>query len=307
MTARKLPSLNALRAFEASARHCSFTLAAQELHVTQGAVSHQIKALEEELGLALFERQPNQLQLTRAGQQYLDAVRDAFDRIERATGELHLPAGQQRLCISTSPNFAAKWLGPRLGEFAARHPDLELRLEQSEERANFIRDGIDLAVRYGVGPWPGLECLRLGDEFLLPVCAPSLAAPTTPEELAALPLLHVDGRDAWSGWFAAQGRPAQPAGGIVFSHEGAAIDAAIAGQGVALARASLVSRALLQGLLVAPLPLSAALAEAYWLVWPPARAGDPKLGMFADWLRQCFAQDAQFWAARASVQGARAV
>ncbi|WDZ96426.1 transcriptional regulator GcvA [Herbaspirillum sp. WKF16] len=300
MAARKLPSLNALRAFEASARHCSFTLAAQELHVTQGAVSHQVKALEEELGLPLFERQANQLRLTRAGQQYIEAVRDAFDRIERATAQLLQPEGRPRLAISASPNFAAKWLAPRLGGFAARHPGLELRLEQSERHANFIRDDIDVAVRYGLGPWPGLECLRLGDEFLLPVCAPSLAVPATPGELAALPLLHVDGRDAWAAWFAAQGRAAPAAAGIVFNHESAAIDAAVSGQGVTLARASLVSLALRQGLLVAPLPPSAPLAQAYWLAWPQERAGDAKVDMFAQWLRESFELDRQFWSARAS-------
>lgn len=299
MAARKLPSLNALRAFEAAARHCSFTLAAQELHVTQGAVSHQIKALEEELGAPLFERLPNQLRLTRAGAGYMHALGDAFDRIERATGELRQPGGRHRLAISASPNFAAKWLAPRLGEFAARHPELELRLEQNERHANFVRDGIDVAIRYGDGPWPDLECLRLGDEFLLPVCAPALTGAAAADGLAGATLLHVHGRQGWHDWFAAQGRTAPSAAGIVFNHESAAIDAALAGQGVALARASLVSLALRQGALAAPLPARTALEQAYWLLSPRGAGKDATLRMFADWLRLSFEADGRFWAATA--------
>ncbi len=138
MTARTLPSLNALRAFEAAARHQSFTLAAQELHVTQGAVSHQVKALEEELGLALFERLSNQLRLTAAGQRYLVVVGDAFDRIESGTRQLLERPQRERLTISISPNFNAKWLAPRLGGFSARHADLDLHVEQSERHVNFL-------------------------------------------------------------------------------------------------------------------------------------------------------------------------
>src|SRR5450830_372277 len=176
MAARKLPSLNALRAFEASARHRRFTLAAQELNVTAGAVSHQVKALEDALGLLLFERLSNQLLLTAAGQRYLDVVGDAFDRIESGTRSLYVRSDRRRLAISTSPNFAAKWLVPRLGDFTAAYPDRELRIDQGERQVNFIRDEIDVAIRYGAGPWAGLACTRLGDEFLLPVCAPSFAA-----------------------------------------------------------------------------------------------------------------------------------
>ncbi|KAF1041668.1 MAG: Glycine cleavage system transcriptional activator [Herbaspirillum frisingense] len=297
MAARKLPSLNALRAFEASARHCSFTLAAQELHVTQGAVSHQIKALEEELGLPLFERLPNQLRLTRAGQDYLVAIRDAFDRIERATGHLRTPAGRQRLAISCSPNFSSKWLVPRLGEFTAQHPHLELRLEQSERHANFVRDDIDVAIRYGVGPWPELECLRLGDECLVPVCSPSLPAMRSAHELAAATLLHVHDQRGWSDWFLAQGLAAPDKASILFNHESASIDAALAGQGVALARSSLVALALRQRTLIAPFAPGPALAEAYWMICPRNGKDEEKLALFADWLRRSVEADRQFRAA----------
>lgn len=308
MAARQLPSLNALRAFEASARHQRFTLAAQELHVTAGAVSHQVKALEDELGVLLFERLPSQLLLTPAGQRYLDVVGDAFDRIESGTRALHAPWNRLRLAISTSPNFAAKWLVPRLGDFSAQHPELELRLDQSERHANFIREEIDVAIRYGEGPWPGFSCTRLGDEFLLPVCAPTFTGSRSAAEIADVSLLHVNDRQAWSDWFTAQGQGSDAGGGVVFNQESAAVDAAIAVQGVALARSSLVAHALRQGLLIAPLSQMAQivrLPSAYWLVYPQegemqegeAQAGEAqtKVAVFSHWLLQSFEADRQFW------------
>ncbi len=309
MAARKLPSLHALRAFEAAARHCSFTLAAQELCVTQGAVSHQIKALEEELGRPLFERLPNQLHLTAAGTDYLQAIGVALDHIERATAALALRDAPARLSLSCSPNFSSKWLVPRLGDFARQHPQLELHLTQGEQHVNFLREDIDAAIRYGVGPWPGLSCTRLSEEYLLPVCAPALADSGDPHTLATLTLLHVHDRQAWSGWFSRHGiasadMAASP--GIVFNHESAAIDAAIAGQGMTLARWSLVSLALQQGMLMAPFPSGEPQDAAYWLVHPQGQHGDlpSPLASFSAWLIRCFAADRhlrdQAWPGRAA-------
>ncbi|MFJ3048164.1 transcriptional regulator GcvA [Herbaspirillum chlorophenolicum] len=295
MTARKLPSLNALRAFEASARHQSFTLAAQELNVTPGAVSHQVKALEDVLGLPLFERLPSQLRLTDAGRRYLDAVGDAFDRIEGATANLHARPDRRRLSISTSPNFAAKWLVPRLGAFAAQYPELDLRLAQSERQVNFIREEIDLAIRYGEGPWPGLSCMRLGDEFLLPVCAPSFQGLQSIADMAGVALLHVNDRQPWRDWLAAHGGQMEDKAGIVFNQESAAVDAAIAGQGVALARSSLVAQALQQRQLIAPVPLVLPLLQAYWLVYPQSGDLDGNVTAFSNWLLQSFETDRKFW------------
>jgi LysR family glycine cleavage system transcriptional activator len=299
MAARKLPSLHALRAFEAAARHCSFTLAAQELCVTQGAVSHQIKALEEELGRPLFERLPNQLRLTAAGTDYLQAIGLALDHIERATAALALRDIPARLSLSCSPNFSSKWLVPRLGDFARQHPQLELRLTQSEQHVNFLREDIDAAIRYGVGPWPGLSCTRLSEEYLLPVCAPTLADSTDPRKLAALTLLHVHDRQAWSDWCSRHGVAGPDMAtspGIVFNHESAAIDAAIAGQGMTLARWSLVSLALRQGMLVAPWLPGDPQDAAYWLVHPEGQSGSlpAPLAAFRAWLLQCFAADRQW-------------
>lgn len=299
MTTRQLPSLNALRAFEASARHQSFTLAAHELHVTPGAVSHQVRALEDELGLALFERLPSQLRLTPAGLRYRDVVGDALDRLARGTAALHATS-QPRLAISTSPNFAARWLVPQWGAFSAAHPEVALRLEQSERQVNFSRDDIDVAIRYGNGNWPGLSCTRLSEEFLLPVCAPSLVVDSI-AALARQTLLHVDDQGNWARWLAMHGAGAATAsGGMVFNQDSAAIEAALAGQGVALARASLVVYALRQQRLVAPLPLALVLPleQAYWLVTPPQHAADATLAAFSAWLLQAFAADRAFWQAR---------
>jgi len=297
MTARTLPSLNALRAFEAAARHQSFTLAAQELHVTQGAVSHQVKALEEELGAPLFERLSNQLRLTAAGQRYLVVVGEAFDRIESGTRQLlERSQGEHltRLTISTSPNFNAKWLAPRLGGFSARHADLDLHVEQSERQVNLLRENVDLAIRYGDGPWSGLSCTRLGDEFLVPVCAPVLDVDGI-VALSTAPLLHSHDRQSWRDWFALHGLSPEERPGIVFNQESAAVDAALAGQGVALARSSLVVRELQQGRLVTPVSLGLPLVQAYWLVYPQEGETDGKIAAFASWLLQECQADRQFW------------
>jgi LysR family glycine cleavage system transcriptional activator len=307
MKARKLPSLNALRAFEASARLRSFTQAAQELCVTQGAVSHQVKALEESIGLPLFERLANQLRLTPAGASYMKVVADAFDRIEIGTRHLHEQRTRKRLAVSTSPNFAAKWLVPRLGSFSAQHPDLEMRVEQREQRANFIRADIDIAIRYGAGMWPGLAKHQLAQEFLLPVAAPALApAPASAlseaDSVAGIlrhPLLHAAERAPWENWLARYGSSSDVRAaehGVLFSHDSAAIDAAVAGQGVALARASLAVEDIRQGRLIVLARQTLPLAEHYWMLHPQDSELDENSLAFADWLQQSFTADHQFWA-----------
>jgi len=169
---RRLPSLNALRAFEVAARHRSFTKAAVELSVTQGAVSHQVKALEKELGLGLFARERQRFVITDAGRTYLEVVRDAFDRLALGTSQLLQRQTAGVLTVTTSPNFAAKWLVHRLGRFAETHPDIDLRLSASLQHVDFAREDIDLAVRHGDGNWPGLHVAWLCSEKLFPVCPP---------------------------------------------------------------------------------------------------------------------------------------
>src|SRR6187397_1233964 len=171
---RRLPPLNALKAFEAAARHESFTRAAEELFVTQGAVSHQVKALETELGVKLFNRERQRLIITEAGRDYLTVVRDAFDRIAMGTERLLQRQNAGVLTVSTSPDFAAKWLVHRLGHFAEAHAEIDLRVSGTLHHVDFAREEVDLAVRHGDGNWPGLDAVRLSREQLFAVCSPKL-------------------------------------------------------------------------------------------------------------------------------------
>lgn len=294
MIARKLPSLNALRAFEASARHESFTLAAQELCVTQGAVSHQVKSLESELGVILFERQSNQLRLSAVGSRYLCVIGDALDRIEAGTRHLRQGQDKKTLVISASPNFAAKWLVARLGQFSALHPAQNIRLDLSSHHSDFATEEISLAIRYGEGAWPGLHSIQLGSEFFVPVCAPSIT--NADAQFDQYPLLHVEDRNTWKEWFARyeQARNSSTRD-IVFNQESAAIDAAVAGQGTALARATLVVHDLMQQRLHVPRFCILPSHQSYWLVYPKSSHTIANVTAFRQWLLQAFETDRQFW------------
>src|SRR5881394_3208305 len=169
---RQLPPLNALKAFEAAARSESFTRAAEELCVTQGAVSHQVKSLEDTLGIKLFNRERQRLVITDAGREYLDIIRDALDRIAAGTERVLQRQNSGVLTVSTSPDFAAKWLVYRLGHFAEAHPGIDLRVSATLHHVDFAREDVDLAVRHGEGDWPSLECVRLCTERLFAVCSP---------------------------------------------------------------------------------------------------------------------------------------
>lgn len=287
---RRLPTLNALKSFEAAARHESFTRAADELCVTQGAVSHQVKALEAELGLRLFHRERQRLVITEAGRSYLEVVRDAFDRLAAGTERLLQRQSAGVLTVSTSPNFAAKWLVHRLGRFAEAHPSVDLRVSASLHHVDFAREDVDVAVRHGDGGWSGLHVTRLCTEALFPVCSPKLMrgrqALREPAALRHHVLLHLDDRRDWAKWLEAAGLDgADLARGPVFNQASMAIDAAIDGQGVALARSALAAWDLLAGRLVR-LPFGPALAVpyAYWIVCPRATADLPKVTAFRKWL-----------------------
>src|SRR5437899_6652819 len=173
---RRLPPLKAVKAFEAAARHESFTRAAEELCVTQGAVSHQVKALETDLGVKLFNRERQRLVITEAGREYLVVVRDALDRIAIGTERLVQRQSSGALTVSTSPDFAAKWLVHRLGRFAEAYPDIDLRVSAAMHHVDFSREDVDIAVRHGDGNWAGLDVVRLCSEQLFPVCAPKLVS-----------------------------------------------------------------------------------------------------------------------------------
>src|SRR6478752_6358378 len=206
---RQLPPLNALKAFEAAARSESFTRAAEELCVTQGAVSHQVKALEATLGIKLFNRERQRLVITDAGREYLNIVRDALDRIAAGTERVLQRQNSGVLTVSTSPDFAAKWLVYRLGRFAEAHPDIDLRVSATMHHVDFAREEVDLAVRHGDGHWPGLDATRLCTERLFAVCSPKLLSGRNrikrASDLLKFPLLRLDDWKTWSRWFEAAG------------------------------------------------------------------------------------------------------
>jgi LysR family glycine cleavage system transcriptional activator len=285
----RLPPLNALKAFEAAARHESFTRAAEELCVTQGAVSHQVKALEAELAVKLFNRERQRLLITEAGRDYLVVIRDALDRIAAGTERLLQRQSAGVLTVSTSPDFAAKWLVHRLGHFAEAQTGIDLRVSAAMHHVDFAREEVDLAVRHGEGNWPGLDAVRLCAEELFAVCSPKLLAGRRrldrPADLLKFPLLHLDSRNDWSNWLAAAGIDSAAAvHGPVLNRASMIIDAAINGQGIALARTTLAAWDLINGRLVRPFAESLRLAKTYWIVSPKVTAGLPKIVTFRDWL-----------------------
>lgn len=287
--ANGLPPLNALRAFDAAARHLSFTLAAAELHVTQAAISHQIKALEQSLGIALFRRANRRLALSEAGQAYLPAVRQAFDALVVATARLRAQDSRGRLTLSTLSSFAARWLVPRLGKFMRAHPEIDLRISPGDALVNFRRDDVDVAIRYGRGRYPGLHSVRLMTEDLFPVCSPRLLAGPTPlrapEDLRRHLLLHDDNESGWRNWLLAAGVDGiDLTRGPLYTDSGMLIEAAINGDGVALARGALARDALASGKLRRPFHLRLPAEYAYYFVCPEESAERPRVVALRDWL-----------------------
>jgi LysR family glycine cleavage system transcriptional activator len=308
---RRLPSLNALKAFEATARHESFTKAGAELFVTQGAVSQQVKGLEAELGVRLFQRERQRVTLTEAGRLYLEVVRDAFDRLGMGTERLLQRQNAGTLTVTTSPNFAAKWLVHRLGRFSEAHPGIDLRVSASIQHVDFAREDIDVAIRHGDGNWPGMHVTRLCTEQLFPVCSPRLVmqAPDTlrsPADIRHHTLLHVNGRGDWARWLAQAGFGGVDARrGIDFNQASMAIDAAVDGQGIALARTALAIGDLISGRLVRPFAQAVEAPYAFWIVCPKSAADLPKIATFRSWLLQEAEADAGRLAALDSPRAAR--
>ncbi len=293
--ARRLPPLNGLKAFEAAARSESFTRAAEELNVTQGAVSHQVKALEDILGLKLFHRERQRLILTEAGRDYLAVIRDALDRIAIGTERLFQRQESGVLTVSTSPDFAAKWLVNRLSRFGEKHPDMDLRVSATAHYVDFARDDVDVAIRHGDGHWPGLEVERLYSERLFPICSPKLVAGRSrsakPADLLKFPLLRLGDSKNWMRLFEAAGGKATIGPGPVLNRASMLIDAAIDGHGIALARTALAAWDLLNGRLVRPLDVSLRMANTYWIVCPKAGSTVPKIARFRNWVLAEAAED----------------
>ena len=280
--------MSALRAFATAGRTLSFSAAARDLHLTQGAISHQVRELESRLGIRLFHRGARGLTLTDAGRTYLTCVREALDRLRVGAEAVTSRSYATVLTVSVSPNFATKWLVPRIGRFLAAHPDVDLRISASLQHIQFANDDIDIAVRHGDGDWPHLHVVRLCPEDLFPVCSPALLPEGTaiehPGDLRRHVLLHDRDRSRWREWLDEIGAPVDTGGGPIFGDTSLAIDAAVAGQGVALARSALAALDLKAGRLVRPLRHRVAARFAYWIVCPKSTADLPKNTRFRVWL-----------------------
>ncbi|TWT05941.1 transcriptional regulator GcvA [Reyranella sp. CPCC 100927] len=284
-----LPALSALRAFEAAARNLSFKHAAEELHVTAGAISQQIKRLEQELGVALFVRTPSTM-LTPQGQAYLAVIRRAFERISEVTTGLRDERSRraQSVTVNLLPGLATKWLIPRLGRLRNLHPDLDVRISTSRELVDFTRDDVDIAIRHGLGIYPGLKSWKLFIEDMVPVCSPSLlkTAPLrAPSDLRQHTLLHDQDCRDWELWLRAnkvEGIDATR--GLRFSDDVMMLAAAAEGHGVALGRSSLIAADVASGQLVRPLKLKLTSSFAYYVVCPERNANIRKIALVRDWL-----------------------
>ncbi|MGF6761620.1 LysR family glycine cleavage system transcriptional activator [Paraburkholderia sp. GAS33] len=290
--AGKLPSLNGLKVFECAARHMSFTKAASELNVTQTAISHQVRRLEDELGIRLFHRFKERLELTASGQAYLQGVSLAFDQLRFSTEQLLEGCNNNTLTISTLATFASKWLLPRLGSFRLEHPEIDIRVSASTDLVDFVVGGADTAIRYGSGEWKGLRADWLMADEIFPVCSPKLLTGKHPltsiDNLAHHTLLQVSGvtSNDWSIWLEAAGLPANLAGGprLTFDLALMAMQTAADGQGVCIGRRAYVEDDLRAGRLVAPFGKSVTTDRAFYLVSPRDLANCAKVVALRSWL-----------------------
>ncbi len=284
---RRLPPLNSLRAFESAARLLSFTKAADELSVTQSAISHQVKALEDWAGIPLFKREGRHMALTEAAAKFLPAISTALDQVALASRKLQaLDPGQGWLTVAMMPSFAAKWLVPRLADFRDKNPGIDVWIATFEAQTGALGPDVDVAIRYGKGDWSGLSCVKFLSEELFPVCAPKLAAGLRkPTGLASMTLLHDEMREDWGMWFQAAGVTTVDATrGPGFDDSGLLIQAAIEGLGVALGRSALVKGDLQAGRLVRPFAPALPAESAFYLVYPPELENEAKVNAFRDWL-----------------------
>ncbi|HVB81349.1 MAG TPA: transcriptional regulator GcvA [Candidatus Binataceae bacterium] len=286
---RRLPPLTALRAFEAAGRHANFVRAAAELSITPAAVSQQVRYLEDYLGVRLFTRRARGVDLTAAGTDYARFLAIALDQLELATERARQADQAGRLTIATTPSFAARWLMPRLIGFLDLHPELDVRLSTSNVIADFARQDVDVAVRYGMGRWPGLKAQLLVTTELFPVCSPSFRqgsrALRVPLDLQPRTLLRLM-NDDWPKWQAAAGLVGRRAEGPQYSDIGLLTQAAAAGQGVALGQSVIVADDLAAGRLIEPFKLRIPSDSAYYIVALPEVFVSPKVATFSRWLRE---------------------
>ena len=294
MATFRLPPMQALRAFEAAAREKSLSRAADALNVTHGAISHQIKALEDDLGVALVERAGRGIRLTDDGERFATRVRAAFAELSSGVQDIAHRANPRRLRVSCTPSFGARWLLPRIGRFVAANPDIDLDIGATNTLVDFNRDDVDVALRQGFGHWPGVTAEHLTDDAFFPVCSPQIAnghPPRRPEDLANYTLLRADD-EYWKPWFEAVGLDwPEPERGTIFNDSSHLLQAAADGQGVALARRTLIGKDLRNGVLLRPFDVEVPAPRRFYLVYPPRMKGSPKLDAFRRWLVDEFDSD----------------
>ena len=286
---RKLPPLNGLRAFECAARHMSFTLASQELNVTQAAVSHQVKSLENHLGVLLFKRLTRKLVLTEAGQNLMPEIREAFDRIGTAVDGIRQDEINERLTVRLGPSLAARWLSPRLKQFWQQFPKVDLCLFHSNSPVNFDREDIDLAITYGKGDWPGVLSSRLHDSDYFPVCSPGLieafGGKISISDLNQITLLHDARYEVWEQWLQLTDQAGVNARrGVLIDDTNVLMQAALDGQGMAMGSTLFVQRYMASGRLVRPFDLSLSSENAYYIVCPKNHLQRQVVSDFKHWL-----------------------
>jgi LysR family glycine cleavage system transcriptional activator len=281
-----LPPLNALRAFESAARHLSFTRAADELHVTQAAISHQVKALEERLGIKLFRRLPRRLLLTDEGQALLPDLRDAFNRLALAVERISARSAAGTLTVSSMTTILMTWLVPRLPRFQEAHPEIDVRLMTTQRLVDFTREDIDVAIRFGTGKWPGVKAERMFGEVLTPLCGKRFIDEIkSPADLRDLPLIRSTEEDEWPIWFAAAGvAAAEVTRGPIFDSTKIAVEAAKDGLGIVMGPPTLFADDIAAGRLFQPFALAVETGKSYWFVVPENSAGRPKVKAFRDWI-----------------------
>ena len=283
----RLPPLSTLPVLEAAARLQSFSAAAEELHVTHGAISHQIRSLEDHLGVRLFAREGRRVTVTPDGAALAEQVRQALGQIATAVEAISPKARESRLTVSVLPSFASRWLMPHMGGFLERHPELEVHVQATLGLANFTSDGVDVAIRFGKGPWPGVHVERIAGDSHLVVCSPAFLdrhKPATVRDVLTLPLVRTE-IDYWVAWFRAAGVDEVPRlRGVEYNDAALVLQAALDGEGIALTRRSLAESDLAKGRLVRPFDIETASPESYFLVCLPQHRHSRKVTAFRDWL-----------------------
>jgi LysR family transcriptional regulator, glycine cleavage system transcriptional activator len=286
--AYRLPPLSALRPFEAAARLESFSRAADELHITHGAVSHQVRALEEHLNTPLFARHGKRVVLTAAGRVFAERVRGVLDELAAAAQAVRTRRDDV-LTISVLPSFASRWLMPRLIRFMDANPGIEVNVNTSTALANFVDDEVDVAIRFGIGPWPPHVCEQFLEDEYFPVASPKWnkgKLPRAPKDLLGLRMIRED-RDYWMLWFKAAGVTVHaPLEGPLFNDSTYSLQAAARGEGIALGRRSIVAEDLERGTLKRLFDISIPSRQSYWFVSPRETADTPKVRAFRDWVKK---------------------